>query len=482
MPLPATQYFYDFVVTDAEGKSTTIKDPANLPFENNGADSGHSLFYVGDKETAIEGQEYIYPRTDDQVGTVEYVDYTDLNGDTRTIGVYLPYGYDESGSYKTLYLCHGGGGNEVEWFNIGSGKNIYDNLIAEGEVEPTVVVTMNNTVYNFERGPALENILKVIIPLVEEKYAVSKEASDRAIAGLSSGASVTDQAALQANAEFEYYGIFSPSRTLNFIKKDGVNTVTPEQKKAFGEHGFYYVSVGEFDSFTRRDVNVDTYDELVEDGAQTVFFWKPGAHDWGVWRNQLTEFTKDYLWEALEDDRFVDVRDESKYYYDAVYWARDNGITKGYAEDNTFRPEEGCTRAQMVTFLWRMAGQPEPSADAKKFSDVKSNAYYYKAVLWAAEKEITKGYQDGTFKPDETCLREHAMTFLYRYAGKPAVKTTKNPFNDIKASDYYYNACVWASENKIANGYSTGEHAGGFGPKLECLREHIVTFLYRYSR
>ncbi|MBQ9824658.1 MAG: MBL fold metallo-hydrolase, partial [Solobacterium sp.] len=330
MPLPGTQYFYDFVVTDKDGKKTTIKDPTNLPFANNGADSGHSLIYVGDKDHCIEGQEYIYPREDEKVGTVEYVDYTDINGDKRTIGVYLPYGYDVNGNYKTLYLCHGGGGNEVEWFNIGSAKNIYDNLIAEGEVEPTVVITMNNTVYNFERGPSVDNILKVIKPLVEAKYAVSKEADDRAIAGLSSGASVTDQAALENNDEFAYYGIFSPSRTLNFIKTNGVNTVTPEQKKAFGEHGFYYVSVGEFDSFVRRDVNVDTYDELVEDGAKTVFFWKPGAHDWAVWRNQLTEFTKDYLWDAL-DDRFADVRDESKYYYNAVYWARDLGITKGYA-------------------------------------------------------------------------------------------------------------------------------------------------------
>ena len=481
MPLPGTQYFYDFVVTDKDGKKTTIKDPTNLPFANNGADSGHSLIYVGDKDHCIEGQEYIYPREDEKVGTVEYVDYTDINGDKRTIGVYLPYGYDVNGSYKTLYLCHGGGGNEVEWFNIGSAKNIYDNLIAEGEVEPTVVITMNNTVYNFERGPSVDNILKVIKPLVEAKYAVSKEADDRAIAGLSSGASVTDQAALENNDEFAYYGIFSPSRTLNFIKTNGVNTVTPEQKKAFGEHGFYYVSVGEFDSFVRRNVNVDTYDELKEDGAKTVFFWKPGAHDWAVWRNQLTEFTKDYLWDAL-DDRFVDVRDESKYYYNAVYWARDLGITKGYAEDNTFRPEEGCTRAQMVTFLWRMAGKPEPSAGAKKFPDVASNQYYYKAVLWAAEKGITKGYADGTFKPDDVCLREHAVTFLYRYAGQPSVKATVNPFNDVKASDYYYRATLWANENGIANGYSTGEHAGGFGPKLECLREHIVTFLYRYAK
>ena len=178
---------------------------------------------------------------------------------------------------------------------------------------------------------------------------------------------------------------------------------------------------------------------------------------------------------------FKDVAESNKYYFNPVYWASDLAITKGYV-DGTFKPQDGCTRAQMVTFLWRLAGQPEPSANAKRFPDVPSNQYYYKAVRWAAEKGITKGYADGTFKPDEVCLREHAVTFLYRFAGQPAIKNIKNPFNDIKTSDYYYKATLWASENKIANGYSTGKYAGGFGPKLTCLREHIVTFLYRYAK
>jgi hypothetical protein len=136
----------------------------------------------------------------------------------------------------------------------------------------------------------------------------------------------------------------------------------------------------------------------------------------------------------------------------------------------------------MVTFLWRLAGKPEPSADAKTFPDVSQNSYYYKAVLWAAEQGITHGYADGTFRPDESCLREHAVTFLYRMAGTPAPKTTVNPFNDVKASDYYYNAVLWANEEGIAKGYTTGANAGGFGPKLNCLREHIVTFMYRYAK
>ena len=184
---------------------------------------------------------------------------------------------------------------------------------------------------------------------------------------------------------------------------------------------------------------------------------------------------------------FTDVPSSGFYYCAPVYWAVDKGITAGFTDEDglarCFGPERNCTRAQMVTFLWRLAGRPEPKSTASEFTDVTDpSLYYYKAVLWAAQKGITAGYNDGTFRPDETCLREHAVTFLWRYAGKPAPKSSVNPFNDIHSSDYYYRATLWASEKKIANGYSAGEYAGGFGPKLDCLREHIVTFMYRYAR
>ena len=184
---------------------------------------------------------------------------------------------------------------------------------------------------------------------------------------------------------------------------------------------------------------------------------------------------------------FTDVPAKGKYYSDPVYWAVEEGITNGYKDKDglsrTFRPQNNCTREAVVTFLWRLAGKPNPKSLKSPFTDVKdSSKYYYKAVLWAVEQGITKGYADGTFKPDETCLREHVVTFLYRYAGKPAPKTAKNPFNDVYKSDYYYAAAIWANENGIAKGYTSGAHAGGFGPKLDCLREHVVTFLYRYDQ
>ena len=183
---------------------------------------------------------------------------------------------------------------------------------------------------------------------------------------------------------------------------------------------------------------------------------------------------------------FTDVPASGKYYSDPVYWAVENAITNGYKDNDglarTFKPQNNCTREAVVTFLWRMAGKPEPQTTVSKFKDVQNkSAYYYKAVLWAAEKGITAGYKDGTFKPNATCLREHVVTFLWRYDGKPAALSETNPFNDIRTSDYYYTASLWANENGIAKGYSSGKNKGGFGPKLDCLREHVVTFLYRYA-
>ena len=184
---------------------------------------------------------------------------------------------------------------------------------------------------------------------------------------------------------------------------------------------------------------------------------------------------------------FTDVSDSRQYYFSPVYWAADAGITNGYKDSDgisrTFRPKNTCTREAVVTFLWRLAGKPEPKNLNSPFRDVQNkNAYYYKAVLWAAENGITKGYSDGTFKPDKTCLREHVVTFLWRYAEKPEPASSRNPFNDVRANDYYYRASLWANENGIAKGYSSGEYKGGFGPKLDCLREHVVTFLYRYAQ
>ena len=294
IPLPGSQYFYGFQLTYDDGTTATVKDPTNLPLANGDSDSGWSLIYVGNQNDCIEGQEYVYPRTDGKTGTVSYVEYTAIDGSKQPLGIYLPYGYDSSKTYKTIYLSHGGGGNEVEWMNIGSANNIMDNLIAEGEVAEAIIVTMDNTYFSFESGDSLKNIVECIIPYIEENYSVSKKAEDRAMSGLSSGGSVTVQAMLYSNETFAYYGVFSPSRTMDFVKE----TLTEEMIKTFPNAIQYYISVGIYDSAVRRNVNVQVYEELEKAGANVEFKWKNGAHDWGVWRNQFSEFVKDYLWDV----------------------------------------------------------------------------------------------------------------------------------------------------------------------------------------
>ena len=173
---------------------------------------------------------------------------------------------------------------------------------------------------------------------------------------------------------------------------------------------------------------------------------------------------------------FRDVPSDA-YYFEAVRWAVANNVTNGTSA-TTFSPEEGCTRAQAVTFLWRIAGKPAPTESKNPFTDVKEGTYYYNAVLWAVEKGITNGTSATTFSPDEDCTRAQAVTFLWRAAGKPAPTESKNPFTDVKESEYYYNAVLWAVEKGITNGTSKTT----FAPDDTCTRAQTVTFLFRASR
>ena len=146
---------------------------------------------------------------------------------------------------------------------------------------------------------------------------------------------------------------------------------------------------------------------------------------------------------------FVDVATGS-YYEDAVDWAVENGITQG-TDDTHFSPDGICTRAQAVTFLWRAAGSPEPETRAMPFNDVPVGSYYYDAVLWAVENGITKGTSDTTFSPNMTCSRAQIVTFLWRSEKSPAAGS-RNPFADVKSTAYYADAVLWAVENDITKG------------------------------
>ncbi len=176
---------------------------------------------------------------------------------------------------------------------------------------------------------------------------------------------------------------------------------------------------------------------------------------------------------AQQSNPFTDVT-EADYFYKAVLWAIERGITNGISATE-FAPNASCTRGQIVTFLWRAQNCPEPKSAENPFTDISADAYYYKAVLWAVENGITSGMSATTFEPETICTRAQAMTFIWRANGKPIAKNKDHPFTDIVAGEYYYEAVLWAVEAGITNGISATE----FGPANNCTRAQIVTFLYR---
>lgn len=164
------------------------------------------------------------------------------------------------------------------------------------------------------------------------------------------------------------------------------------------------------------------------------------------------------------------------YYEEAVAWAVENGITQG-TDDTHFSPDGICTRAQVVTFLWRAAGSPEPKTRIMPFTDVPAGSYYYDAVLWAVENGITQGTSDTTFSPNMTCSRAQIVAFLWRSEKSPAAGTA-NPFADVKSTAYYDDAVLWAVENDITKGTTNTT----FSPGADCTRAQIVTFLWRCKK
>ena len=175
---------------------------------------------------------------------------------------------------------------------------------------------------------------------------------------------------------------------------------------------------------------------------------------------------------------FIDVK-TTDYFYDSVKWAVNKGVTTG-TSSTTFSPYNPCKRAEIVTFLWRAAGSPEPTTTRNPFKDVNAvtHSSYYKAILWASQKGIAAGTSTTTFSPNQVCTRAQIVTFLYRYAGKPSGYYS-NPFKDVGATNEasYYNAILWAS----GKGITTGSSPTTFSPYASCNRAEAVTFLYRYT-
>lgn len=169
----------------------------------------------------------------------------------------------------------------------------------------------------------------------------------------------------------------------------------------------------------------------------------------------------------------IDAKGEHIYYTDAILWAAETGITTGITS-TTFEPDSYCTRAQVVTFLWRMAGSPEPNTAEHPFKDIKAGEYYYKAVLWAVENGITTGITGTTFEPDGTCTRAQIVMFLWRYFDKPA-SGGEDPFTDVQRISWFYEPVLWAAQTGITQGNGNGT----FLPDDTCTRAQVATFMYR---
>jgi|GEM_PF-928659 len=179
--------------------------------------------------------------------------------------------------------------------------------------------------------------------------------------------------------------------------------------------------------------------------------------------------------EEASEQIFKDVP-ANAYYYEAVKWAQEKGITGGIG-NGLFGPNDPCTRGQIVTFLWRAAGSPEPETRAMPFTDIPVGSYYYDAVLWAVENDITKGTSDTTFSPNMTCTRAQIVAFLWRSEKSPAAGTA-NPFADVKSTAYYADAVLWAVKENITKGTTSTT----FSPNADCTRAQIVTFLWRCKK
>ena len=219
---------------------------------------------------------------------------------------------------------------------------------------------------------------------------------------------------------------------------------------------------------------------------ETAYDEKPG-HSWSEWQETKPatgtsegEETRTCTVCKLEQKRSIDKLENvfvdlipGAYYETPVKWAVENGITKGIDETH-FAPDDACNRAQIVTFLWRAAGSPEPASANNPFVDVAEGDFYYKAVLWAVENGIVKGIDENHFAPDAPCTRGQVVTFLWRFRGKPA-SGGSNIFTDVAPGVYYYDAVLWAVEQGITKGMGDGT----FGIDYPCNRGQIVTFLYR---
>ncbi|WP_391560012.1 alpha/beta hydrolase-fold protein [Robertmurraya sp.] len=294
MPLPSGGYPYSYIVD-----GVTIADPSNMPIANQ--DTGKqnlSMAYVPfDSKKQSFDYSYVLPKKGAKTGSVSFETYSTsgLLTTDQSLGIYLPHGYDPNRNepYKVIYLSHGGGGNEADWFNTGSAANILDNLIAQKKTEPVIVVTMNNSVFGWDMAKITKNMMENIIPFMESNYHVSKDSNDRAFAGLSMGALTTTNIYYSNPTNFGYFGIFSGADAR--VDLSNYNLDDLRKPKLFVAAAWYdmaYHDVG-FNS----EINTLKFMSVL-DANQIPYEFENvnGAHDWFTWPQLLNKFLTDVVW------------------------------------------------------------------------------------------------------------------------------------------------------------------------------------------
>ena len=300
------------------------------------------------------------------------------------------------------------------------------------------------------------------------------------------GTVLSDTTAVAANTTYKW--LFTPTDA-NYTTLTG--SIELYHKSSSGGGGWYYTyytikatagtngSISPSGWTSVRDGRDQTFTITPDKGYAVAKVLVDGKSVGAVKSYTFKNVTKDHTIEAIfmksngnpQTGVFVDVA-EGSYYEEAIDWAVEKGITNGVSS-NMFAPNDPCTRAQIVTFLWRAAGSPAPKS-MSSFTDVPADAFYAKAVAWAVENGITSGTGEGKFSPNSTCTRAQAVTFLYRASGSPAVSGSAE-FSDVATNAYYADAVAWAAKK----GITTGIGGGLFGSDNDCTRGQIVTFLWR---